>query len=117
MSATGTPSRAAKSAADSTSPSSILLHPPTYDPKQFDTGTRRLLVSTINWFEQRGLRKLLEDSHNKTYYTEFLEFLAREKVLATFLTPAQNAGGNPAKRWDTERISALSEITGFYGLN
>ena len=117
MSATVTQSRAANSAAESTSPSSILLHPHSYDPTQFDTETRRLLVATIKWFEQRGLRKLLEDFHAKTYYTEFLEFLAKEKVLATFLTPAQNADGNPAKRWDTARISALSEITGFYGLD
>ena len=96
---------------------SILMHPHRYDPTQFDAETRRLLVATVNWFEQRGLNKLLEDFHNKTYYTEFLEFLAKEKVLATFLTPAQNADGNPEKRWDSARISALSEITGFYGLN
>ena len=96
---------------------SILLHPHHYDPTQFDPETRRLLTDTVKWFERRGLDKLLEDFHNKTYYTEFLEFLAKEKVLATFLTPAQNADGNPAKRWDSARISALSEITGFYGLD
>ena len=96
---------------------SILMHPHRYDPTQFDAETRRMLTATVEWFEQRGLRKLLEDFHAKTYYTEFLEFLAREKVLATFLTPAQNADGNPAKRWDSARISALSEITGFYGIN
>ena len=96
---------------------SILLHPHHYDPTQFDPETRRLLTDTVKWFEHRGLDKLLEDFHNKTYYTEFLEFLAKEKVLATFLTPAQNADGNPAKRWDSARISALSEITGFYGLD
>ena len=83
----------------------------------FDAETRLLLTATIKWFEQRGLRKLLEDFHHKAYYTGFLEFLAKQKVLATFLTPAQNADGNPAKRWDTARISALSEITGFYGLD
>ena len=94
MSATVTQSVPANSAAESTSPSSILLHPHSYDPAQFDTETRRLLVATIKWFEQRGLRQLLEDFHAKRYYTEFLEFLAKEKVLATFLTPAQNADGN-----------------------
>ena len=113
MSATVTQSIPANSAAESTSPSSILLHPHSYDPAQFDAETRRLLVATIKWFEQRGLRQLLEDFHAKRYYTEFLEFLAKEKVLATFLTPAQNADGNPGKRWDTARISALSEITRF----
>jgi acyl-CoA dehydrogenase len=96
---------------------SILLHPHRYDPTQFDAETRRMLTATVEWFEQRGLRKLLDDFHNKTYYTEFLEFLANEKVIATFLTPTQNADGDPEKRWDSARISALSEITGFYGLN
>jgi acyl-CoA dehydrogenase len=96
---------------------SILMHPHRYAPTQFDEETRRMLTATVEWFEQRGLRKLLEDFHNKTYYTEFLEFLANEKVIATFLTPAQNADGDPDKRWDSARISALSEITGFYGLN
>lgn len=105
------------SAAQTTSPSSILLHPYRYDPTHFDAETRRLLTATIKWFEQRGLHKLLEDFHHKTYYTDFLAFLDKEKVLATFLTVAQEADGNPAKRWDTARNSALSEITGFYGLN
>ena len=42
---------------------SILMHPHRYDPTQFDAETRRLLTATVNWFEQRGLRKLLEDFH------------------------------------------------------
>ena len=117
MSATVTQSTAVNLAVESTPSSSILLHPHSYDPTQFDTETRRLLTATIGWFEQRGLSKLLEDFHAKRYYTQFLEFLAKERVLATFLTPAQNADGKPGRRWDTARISALSEITGFYGLN
>jgi acyl-CoA dehydrogenase len=32
------------------------------------------------------------------------------------LTPAAEAARDPDKRWDTARISAFSEITGFYGL-
>ncbi len=117
MSSTVTPTRAAKSESRSTPPSSILMHPGRYNPTHLDAETRRLLTATVKWFEQRGLHKLLDDFHHKTYYTEFLEFLAKEKVLATFFTPAQDADGKPGKRWDTARISALSEILGFYGLN
>ena len=117
MSSTVTPTRATKPESGSTPPSSILMHPGRYNPTQFDAETRRLLTATVKWFEQRGLHKLLEDFHDKTYYTEFLEFLAKEKVLATFFTPVQDADGKPGRRWDTARISALSEILGFYGLN
>ena len=98
-------------------PSSILLQPHRYDPTQFDAETRRLLTATVKFFEKRGLRRLLEDFHAKAYYTDYLEFLAKENVLATFFTPTPDAHGNTNKRWDTARISALSEITGFYGLN
>jgi hypothetical protein len=47
---------------------------------------------------------------------DFLEFTAKVGLFATFLTPAADGGGDPAKRWDTARNAALSEILGFYGL-
>ncbi|MFE0025893.1 acyl-CoA dehydrogenase [Amycolatopsis sp. NPDC059021] len=94
-----------------------LLNPGTYDPKHFDAETRRLLRATIDWFEQRGKRKLAEDYHARTFYADFLEFAGKEGLFSTFLTPAANADGNPDKRWDTSRVAALSEILGFYGLN
>jgi hypothetical protein len=37
-------------------------------------------------------------------------------VFATLLTPAAEGGGDAEKRWDTTRICAFNEITGFYGL-
>ncbi|WP_020666879.1 acyl-CoA dehydrogenase [Amycolatopsis nigrescens] len=94
-----------------------LLNPHTYDPRQFDAETRRLLRATIDWFEGRGKAKLTEDYHAKVFYSDFLEFAGKEGLFATFLTPAGDADGHPDKRWDTSRIAALSEILGFYGLN
>jgi acyl-CoA dehydrogenase len=95
----------------------MLLNPAGYDAGQFDAETRRLLRATIGWFEGRGKRRLLGDYHARVPYTDFLEFAARERLFATFLTPARHAGGDPDKRWDTARIAALSEILGFYGLS
>jgi acyl-CoA dehydrogenase len=100
-----------------TEPSSLLFNPNRYDPEHFDPETRRLLRATIEWFEQRGKAQLLADYHDKVWYADFLEFVAKEKLFATFLTPARDADGNPDKRWDTARVAALSEILGFYGLN
>lgn len=94
----------------------ILLNPNTYDPQQFDPETRRQLRALIEWFEERGKTKLLQDDLDATWVTDFLDFVKRERIFATFLTPSAYADGDPNKRWDTSRNAALSEIFGFYGL-
>ena len=99
------------------SSSDLLFNPNTYDPAHFDAETRRLLRATIDWFEQRGKAKLLEDYHGKVFYADFLDFAAKERLFATFFTPAGDAAGDADKRWDTSRNAALAEILGFYGLN
>jgi acyl-CoA dehydrogenase len=100
-----------------TATSDLLLNPRSYDPTHFDPETRRLLRATIDWFEQRGKTRLLEDYAAHAWYSDFLDFVAKERLFATFLTPMQDAGDDPDKRWDTARVAALSEVLGFYGLN
>lgn len=100
----------------STTARQLLLDPRTYDPSRLDQESRRILRATIDHLEGRGLQKLTEDYYSATWYTEFLDFVAEEKVFATFMTPARDAGGDAAKRWDTARVAAMSEILGFYGL-
>ncbi|MGW4109953.1 acyl-CoA dehydrogenase [Actinosynnema sp. NPDC004786] len=94
----------------------VLFDPNTYDPAHLDAESRRLLRATIDWFEQRGKRRLIADDQAKVWYAEFLDFVAREKLFATFCTPAAEAGGDPHKRWDAARNAALSEVLAFYGL-
>src|SRR6266550_4712771 len=96
--------------------SSVLFNPRTYDPVDFDDATQRALRATIDFFESRGKATLKEHDHERTWYADFLEFIGRERIFATLLTPASEGKGDPDKRWDTARISAFSEITGFYGL-
>jgi acyl-CoA dehydrogenase len=100
-----------------TAPTDLLLNPRTYDPAHFDPETRRLLRATIDWFEERGKTRLMADYAGHVWYSDFLDFVAKERLFATFLTPSSDAGGDPDKRWDTARIAALSEVLGFYGLN
>src|SRR3954462_4475335 len=94
----------------------VLLNPHSYDPGDFDEATRRALLATIDFFESRGKATLKQQDHERTWYADFLEFVKRERIFATLLTPEAEAAGDPDKRWDTARISAFSEITGFYGL-
>ncbi|GIF04239.1 acyl-CoA dehydrogenase family protein [Actinoplanes siamensis] len=95
----------------------MLFNPNTYDPAHFDAETRRLLRATVDFFEERGKRALIDSYVNRTWYADFLDFAAKEGLFATFLTPAPDANGNRHKRWDTARNAALSEILGFYGLD
>ena len=99
-----------------TSTDALLFNPVTYDPRQFDAETRRLLRATVDWFESRGKQQLLADDADAVWTADFLDFVAKEKLFATFLTPAAYADGDPNRRWDAARNAALAEIFGFYGL-
>jgi acyl-CoA dehydrogenase len=94
----------------------LLFNPHTYDPSHLDAETRRLLLATIDFFENRGKRTLIDSYIDRAWYGDFLQFAAKEHLFATFLTPSADGGGDPAKRWDTARNAALSEILGFYGI-
>jgi acyl-CoA dehydrogenase len=94
----------------------LLFNPHTYDPAHLDAESRRLLRATIDFFESRGKKALLDSYADRAWYGDFLDFAAEKRLFATFLTPAADGGGDPAKRWDTARNAALSEILGFYGL-
>ena len=76
----------------------------------------RLLRATIDFFEGQGKKRILDDDLKAQWPADFVEFVKREKLFATFLTPSEFADGNPDKRWDGARNAALAEILGFYGL-
>ena len=92
----------------------ILLNPKTENFEHLDSQSRQLLKKTVQWFETKGKEKLKHDDHHRVWYSDFIEFVKKEKLFATFLTPA--AEGDGETRWDTYRNYALNEILGFYGL-
>jgi acyl-CoA dehydrogenase len=94
----------------------LLFNPRTYDPAELDPEARRLLRATIDWFEERGKERLKADDHERVWYSDYLDFIAREGLFATFLTPAAEGGDSSDKRWDTARNCAFNEISAFYGL-
>jgi len=97
-------------------PNGLMFNPNSYDPQQFDPETRRQLRALIDWFEARGKTRLLQDDLEATWVSDFLDFIGKERIFATFLTPSEFGLGDDDKRWDTSRNAALSEILGFYGL-
>src|SRR5436305_8820893 len=44
-----------------------LLNPGTYDAGEFDPATRRLLRATIEWFEAKGKRRLIDEMHTEAW--------------------------------------------------
>lgn len=97
---------------------SILLNPKQGVRPQADRESKELLLKTIQFFEKKGNESLRRDDYEYVWYADFIEFAAREKLFATFLTPSEQAieGASNATRWDTYRNCDLNEILGFYGL-
>jgi len=93
-----------------------LLQPKKYKSLMTDKGSLAIMDKTVTFFETMGKTKLTEDFNKKVWYREFIDFLAKERIFAKLLTPAQYAGGDPDCRWDTARNCEYSELLAFYGL-
>jgi len=92
----------------------ILLNPTRYDREYPDARSREIMRKTIRFFEGKGKKRMREDYHGKVWYSDFLDFVKRERIFATLLTPS--GCGAEDTRWDTWRICEFNEILGFYGL-
>jgi acyl-CoA dehydrogenase len=92
----------------------ILLNPKRHSRPYPDERSREVMRKTIEFFEQKGKRRLKADYHAQVWYADFLDFVKRERIFATMCTPA--GYGAADARWDTWRICEFAEILGFYGL-
>ena len=92
----------------------VLFNPRKHDRAYPDERSQRVMLDTIGFFESKGKRRLKGDDHAAVWYSDFLEFVGRERIFATMCTPA--AYGADDTRWDTWRICEFAEILGFYGL-
>lgn len=93
----------------------VLLNPKKFDGSLLDPTSREIMEKTINFFETKGKKKLKEDDHERVWYADFLEFVKKEKIFATLLTPPEYGG--ETTRWDNWRNCFFNEILAFYGLN
>lgn len=92
----------------------ILLNPKRLARSYPDERSREVMRKTVEFFEQKGKRRLKADYHAHGWYQDFLDFVARERIFATMCTPAGHGAADA--RWDTWRICEFAEILGFYGL-
>lgn len=75
------------------------------------------MLKTIEFFESRGKTRLKEMDHNRVWYSDFLDFVKKEGIFSTLLTPSEYAEvGDGDTRWDTWRNCEFNEILAFYGL-
>lgn len=93
----------------------ILLNPKQHNRPYKDEQSRRAMLKTINFFENKGKQKLKEDDRNRVWYDDFLEFVKDNELFYTLLTPDQY--GEKDCRWDTWRNCEFNEILAFYGLH
>jgi len=94
-----------------------LFNPKTANFAHLDPASKNIMKKTIEYFEHRGRKRLKSDYHERIWYSDFLEFLKKNQIFATLLTPAKYADGNENARWDTRRICDFNEILGFYSLS
>ncbi|WP_421842784.1 acyl-CoA dehydrogenase family protein [Mycobacterium sp.] len=93
----------------------MLLNPNRLERQYPDRRSGEIMAATVDFFESRGKARLKHDDHERTWYSDFLDHVGRERIFASLLTPAKY--GTEDCRWDTYRISEFAEIVGFYGLN
>ena len=92
----------------------LLLNPKKYDVKFPDKESKEMMLKTIEFFEKKGLKKVKDDFHDKTWPQDFVDFQKEHKIFARLLTPA--GYGASDNRWDTYRIFHWAELMGFYGI-
>jgi acyl-CoA dehydrogenase len=92
----------------------MLLNPKKNKYEHLDARSRQMMLKTIEFFETKGKVSLKHDYEKRVWYTDFLDFLKKEKIFAHLLTPSRYGDANC--RWDTFRNCDFNEILGFYGI-
>ena len=94
----------------------MLLNPHRRDRRYHDETSTQIMRKTVDFFENKGLRRIKEDDHERVWYADFLEFVAGEQIFSKLMTPPTYADGANGVRWDSWRNCEFNEILGFYGL-
>jgi len=91
-----------------------------FNPRQLQNGcgdeaTREIVGKVVAFFEDKGKRQLKQDDRERVWYDDLIQFLKKNELFYTLLTPPQYGEGEC--RWDTWRNCAFNEVLAFYGLH
>ena len=67
-----------------------LLNPKTQTFDHLDESSRQIMLKTIDFFEKKGKAGIKNDDHERVWYADFIDFIKKEKIFATLLTPARH---------------------------
>ncbi len=92
----------------------LLLNPKKYQDRNYpDERSREIMRKTIDFFENKGLKKMKEDFYSFEFTYDFAEFIKKEGIFETLFLPA--GYGDSDQYYSTYRMFEFSEICGFYG--
>ncbi len=91
----------------------LLFNPKLHNRKYADDKTREMMQKLIDFMENKGLKAIKKDLHEKNWNYDFVEFMKENRVLAALMTP--EGYGAKDSRWDTYRNAVFAEISAFYG--
>jgi len=92
----------------------LLFNPKKYQDRNYpDERSKEIMLKTIEWFENKGLKKLNEDYHTREFTYDFAQFIKEEKIFETLFLP--KGYGEKDQYYSTYRMFEFSEICGFYG--
>ncbi|PIE70774.1 MAG: acyl-CoA dehydrogenase [Deltaproteobacteria bacterium] len=92
----------------------LLFNPKLHNREYGDEKTREMMQRVIDFMENKGLKSIKKDWHEKVWNHDFVDFMKAHQVLATLMTPT--GYGAEDSRWDTHRNAMFAEISGFYGI-
>ena len=65
----------------------MLLNPHKLNRRYPDETSTQIMRKTVEFFENKGRRRIKEDDHERVWYADFLEFIGREQIFAKLMTP------------------------------
>ncbi|MBT3983319.1 MAG: acyl-CoA dehydrogenase [Bacteriovoracaceae bacterium] len=91
-----------------------LLNPNSYIKSSPNLETHEMMKKVILWFEEKGLKSIKKDFHEKNWNYDFVEFMKKEGILSTLMTP--QGYGDENSSWNSSRNTEFAEVSSFYGI-
>jgi len=93
----------------------LLFNPQKYEDRNYpDERSKEIMLKTIEWFENKGLKQMCEEYHTRDFTYDFTEFIKKERIFETLFLP--KGYGDDDQYYSTYRMFEFSEICGFYGM-